>query len=87
MDLFEKLWAKAKRDSANGAIGLGIFILILAFCIIAISIDWGIGTYLWNTVLAEAIDGIHKLTFWQFGGISILSHMLIKATIHIDREG
>jgi hypothetical protein len=37
--------------------------------------------YLWNTCLIGAVDGIHKIGFWQAFGIAVLCGFLFKTSV------
>lgn len=57
---------------------LGVFVLIIALCLIAIILAYPT-MLLWNGCLVDAVDGINQISLWQALGLNVLFGILFKS--------
>ena len=41
---------------------------------------------LWNWTLPNIFDGVHEINLWQAYGLMIISHILFKPHVKIDKK-
>jgi hypothetical protein len=65
---------------------LGLFFGSIALvALAAILMAWPT-QLLWNGCLVPAVDGIHKIGFWQALGLNFLFSMLFKSTVKSNNK-
>jgi len=63
-----------------GAILLGLGILLLVACVLALPVMW-----LWNWLMPD-LFGLAEIGFWQALGINLLSGLLFKTTVSANNS-